>query len=124
MLFAVAVIGIALLALWGGWELSSSASKAACSKAGGTWAHNSGVCMEARWSAIEEPQPPSCETVVDGKQVFLGSIECMRSLPKKEIHGFWVSGYESSAFFPTYSEAGLSGISCVAGGLNITPPWL
>lgn len=65
--------------------------------------------MGARWSAVIEPAPKSCEIVEQGQRLFLGNLACMRGRPKKDISGYWVPGYESSAFFKTLAEAKAAG---------------
>ncbi|MEJ0099848.1 MAG: hypothetical protein WDO12_08950 [Pseudomonadota bacterium] len=46
-----------------------------------------------------------CESISHGKIYFQGSVECFRSLPQKRISGFWLTGNEFTAFFPTKPSA-------------------
>jgi hypothetical protein len=119
--FAVALVCAATLALWAGWEWNSSSSEMACSKTGGIWARGSGVCMDAKWSAVVEPAPEQCEVVSRGRRLFIGTVDCMRERPKKDIRGYWVSDHEGSAYFRTLAEAKAAGDLDRATSLLIDP---
>ncbi len=53
-----------------------------------------------------------CTVSLGGQRVFLGMPECYQTLPQKEVHGYWVRGFQLSEFHATLdaiasrSEAG------------------
>jgi uncharacterized protein YbdZ (MbtH family) len=48
---------------------------------------------------LDRNAPAPCFTTVGTEALFTGSMECMRKLPQREIHGFLVTGHEYSAFY-------------------------
>lgn len=60
--------------------------------------------------------PETCEVVIDGNELFVGTEQCLRKLEPKRLGGIWVLGHEYSTFYdgnmdripaPTYDDTWL-----------------
>lgn len=60
--------------------------------------------------------PERCYVHQDGQKLFMGTADCLKTLPARRMHGVWVLGHEYSAFYegseapvPVRSPEGHSG---------------
>lgn len=51
---------------------------------------------------IKENDDRNCNVQLDGVEVFLGSRDCMKILPKKNMEGYWILDHEYSVFYLKY----------------------
>jgi hypothetical protein len=61
------------------------------------------ACGSAR-DQIEVRAEKRCITIRDDQELFLGTRECLRTLPKSEIFGFLAVGHEYSVFYSTLAS--------------------
>lgn len=62
------------------------------------------VALSACQQRSAQDADQSCYVQMDEKTLFLGSRECLATLPEEKLSGFWLIGFEYSVFFKDFED--------------------